>query len=126
MNELIYSSTCATYGNPEVLPITEKTPTVPINPYGKSKLFAEEAIRDYAFANPEFRAVILRYFNVFGPGQYGDSPYSTAVSAWCNAIKNGLECRSDGDGEQTRDLCYIDNIVSAKWKEVIDEHISNT
>ena len=63
VNELIYSSTCATYGNPEVLPITEKTPTVPINPYGKSKLFAEEAIRDYAFANPEFSAVILRYFN---------------------------------------------------------------
>ena len=48
VNELIYSSTCATYGNPEVLPITEKTPTVPINPYGKSKLFAEEAIRDSA------------------------------------------------------------------------------
>ena len=55
----------------------------------------------------------LRYFNVFGPGQYGDSPYSTAISAWCHAIKNGLKCRSDGDGEQSRDLCYIDNLVSA-------------
>ena len=57
--------------------------------------------------------VCLRYFNVFGPGQFGDSPYSTAVSAWCHAIKNGLECRSDGDGEQSRDMCYIDNVVHA-------------
>ena len=55
---LIYSSMCATHGNPEVLPITEKTPTLPINPYRKSELYAEDAIRDYAFANPEFTAVI--------------------------------------------------------------------
>jgi nucleoside-diphosphate-sugar epimerase len=55
----------------------------------------------------------LRYFNVFGPGQYGDSPYSTAVSAWCHALKNGSHLRSDGDGSQTRDMCYIDNAVHA-------------
>ena len=63
----------------------------------------------------------LRYFNVFGPGQYGDSPYSTAVSAWCHAIKNGLECRSDGDGEQTRDMCYVDNAVSANILAAISD-----
>ena len=51
VRKLVYSSTCATYGNPDVLPITEKTPTVPINPYGKSKLYSEDAIRDYAVAN---------------------------------------------------------------------------
>ena len=55
----------------------------------------------------------MRYFNVFGPGQYGDSPYSTAVSAWCNAIVNNSHLRSDGDGSQSRDLCYIDNVVQA-------------
>jgi UDP-glucose 4-epimerase len=55
----------------------------------------------------------LRYFNVFGPGQYGDSPYSTAVSAWCNAIKDGKTLRSDGDGSQSRDMCFVDNVVSA-------------
>ena len=57
--------------------------------------------------------ICLRYFNVFGPGQYGDSPYSTAVSAWCNSIKNSLPMRSDGDGTQSRDLCYVDNVVHA-------------
>ena len=55
----------------------------------------------------------LRYFNVFGPGQLGDSPYSTAVAAWCHAAKNGLPLRSDGDGEQTRDMCFVDNTVHA-------------
>jgi hypothetical protein len=45
-------STCATYGNPDVLPITETTPTVPINPYGKAKLAAEVVVRDFAAANP--------------------------------------------------------------------------
>ena len=57
--------------------------------------------------------VLLRYFNVFGPGQLGDSPYSTAVSAWCNAIADGRSLRSDGDGSQSRDMCYVDNVVDA-------------
>jgi UDP-N-acetylglucosamine 4-epimerase len=50
---------------------------------------------------------------VFGPNQYGDSPYSTVVSAWCHAAKNKLTCRSDGDGTQSRDMCYVDNVVDA-------------
>ena len=60
VRKLVYSSTCATYGNPEKLPITERTPTVPINPYGKAKLYAESAIKDFAAANPGFDAAILR------------------------------------------------------------------
>ena len=55
----------------------------------------------------------LRYFNVFGPNQAGDSPYSTAISAWCNAISEGTPLRSDGDGTQSRDLTYVDNVVQA-------------
>lgn len=66
VTRLVYSSTCAVYGNPAVLPITEETPPEPINPYGRSKLMAERAVRDYAAANPGFNAAILRYFNVFG------------------------------------------------------------
>lgn len=75
--QLIYSSTCATYGNPEVLPVTEETAAVPINPYGRAKLMAEGAIRDYAAANPALRAVIFRYFNVYGSdpgGALGEFP----------------------------------------------------
>ena len=60
-----------------------------------------------------FDAVSLRYFNVFGPGQFGSSAYSTAISAWCHAIKHESQLRKDGTGEQSRDLCYVDNVVDA-------------
>ena len=48
---------------------------------------------------------------MFGPNQYGDSPYSTAISAWCHAVKHGTALRKDGTGEQSRDMCYVDNVV---------------
>lgn len=129
VNELIYSSTCATYGNPEVLPITEKTPTVPINPYGKSKLFAEEAIRDYAFANPEFRAVILRYFNVFGSdpkGRLGEYPrpelrkHGRISGACFDAALGNIEHllvmgtnHATRDGTCVRDFIHVTDLIDA-------------
>ena len=55
----------------------------------------------------------LRYFNVYGPAQPGNSPYSTVVSAWCYRALENKPLRSDGDGTQTRDMVYVDDIVSA-------------
>ena len=65
------------YGNPEELPVTEATPTKPINPYGKAKLAAEDILRDYAASDSSFSALILRYFNVYGSdpdGVIGEYP----------------------------------------------------
>ena len=56
----MFSSTCATYGNPAKLPVTEETPTLPINPYGRAKLMAEQVIRDYLVAEPSLNAIIFR------------------------------------------------------------------
>ena len=67
----------------------------------------------------------MRYFNVFGPGQLGDSAYSTAVSAWCNNTKTSRPLRSDGDGTQSRDMCYIDNVVDANIKAAISKPKAN-
>lgn len=109
---IVWASSSSVYGNAEVLPIDETHLKDPKSPYAWQK----SAIEDYAKLAGKLYdqdIVCLRYFNVFGPGQYGDSPYSTAVSAWCHSIKNDLECRSDGDGEQTRDMCYVDNVVHA-------------
>jgi UDP-arabinose 4-epimerase len=64
--QLVFSSTCATYGNPAKLPVTEETPTLPINPYGRAKLMAEQVIRDYMASDPSLKAIIFRYFNVYG------------------------------------------------------------
>ena len=57
--------------------------------------------------------VALRYFNVYGPGQPGDSPYSTAISAWCHCAKNNQQLRSDGDGYQSRDMVFVDDVAAA-------------
>ena len=74
-NKMIFSSTCATYGQPEQLPITEEMPQSPINPYGASKLMVERIFRDYANAYG-LRYVVFRYFNAAGAdpdGEIGES-----------------------------------------------------
>lgn len=113
VKRIVNASSSAVYGGACTLPTKESQSTKnPKSPYAWQK----SAIEDYSricWDLYRLDVVNLRYFNVFGPGQYGDSPYSTAVSAWCHAIKNGSECRSDGDGEQSRDMCYVDNVVSA-------------
>jgi len=70
VNRLVFSSTCATYGVPESLPISERTPQAPINPYGQSKLMIEQILRDYAVAY-NFRSIALRYFNAAGCAEDG-------------------------------------------------------
>ncbi|CAN6545954.1 unnamed protein product [Malus baccata var. baccata] len=73
---LIYSSTCATYGEPEKMPITEETLQLPINPYGKAKKMAEDIILDF-HKNSDMAVMILRYFNVIGSdpeGRLGEAP----------------------------------------------------
>ncbi len=66
VKRLVFSSTCATYGEPESMPIVETMPQKPINPYGWSKLFVERVLIDYANANKDFAFAALRYFNVAG------------------------------------------------------------
>ncbi|KMZ62349.1 UDP-glucose 4-epimerase [Zostera marina] len=73
---LIYSSTCATYGEPEIMPITEETPQKPINPYGKAKKMAEDIILDFS-KKTDIAVMIMRYFNVIGSdpdGRLGEHP----------------------------------------------------
>lgn len=71
MDKIVFSSTCATYGSPEKLPIRETTPQVPINPYGKSKLMMEQMLLDFDTAH-NIRHVALRYFNACGADQDGE------------------------------------------------------
>jgi UDP-glucose 4-epimerase len=109
---LIFSSTCAVYGNSTELPTPESTIKAPQSPYGLQKWMVEEFLK---MANVLYGtdAVSLRYYNVYGPRQLGDSPYSTAISAWCNKVKLGEPLRSDGDGEQTRDMVFVEDVVRA-------------
>ncbi len=109
----VFSSSSSVYGGADVLPTPVGHVKNPKSPYAWQKSATEDLIRIFCEIYPGFDAVCLRYFNVFGPGQFGGSAYSTAISAWCHSVKNNLELRKDGTGEQSRDLCYIDNVVDA-------------
>ena len=113
VKRFIFSSSSSVYGGADLLPTPTDHPKDPKSPYAWQKSSTEDLIKIFCRTYQGFDAVSLRYFNVFGPGQFGGSAYSTAISAWCHAIKNNLPLRKDGTGEQSRDLCYIDNVVSA-------------
>jgi nucleoside-diphosphate-sugar epimerase len=107
----VFSSTCAVYGDAAV-PTDESAEKVPLSPYGLQKSYVEDYIR-IANRLHGLDAVCLRYFNVYGPRQVADSAYATAITAWCNRVKEGKPLRSDGDGEQSRDMVFVGDIVRA-------------
>ncbi len=112
IERFVFASSSACYGNVEQLPTTEDCPSNPTSPYGLQKLVVEAYGRLYSeLYGTDFAA--LRFFNVYGPGQDGSSPYSTAISAWCTKLKNNEPLRSDGDGSQSRDLVYVEDVASA-------------
>jgi len=112
VKRVVWASSSSVYGGAENMPTHEDTEKNPKSPYAWQKSAVEDIASLFCHLY-DIDIICLRYFNVFGPGQYGDSPYSTAVSAWCHALKNGLPMRSDGDGSQSRDMCYVDNAVHA-------------
>ena len=100
------------YGGADLLPTPNDYVKNPKSPYAWQKSCIEDLLAMFCCLY-DFDAISLRYFNVFGPGQFGGSAYSTAISAWCHAIKNNTLLRKDGTGEQSRDMCYVDNVVTA-------------
>jgi UDP-glucose 4-epimerase len=112
VEKFIFSSSSAIYGNSSILPTTEDSNKNPMSPYGLQKKIIEDYL--ILFNNLyNFPYISLRYFNVYGKNQIGGSAYSTAVSSWLFNIKYNLPLRSDGDGNQTRDMCHVEDVVSA-------------
>ena len=124
VNQLIFSSTAAVYGEPQENPVTELTPTLPINPYGRSKLMSEWMIQDYGLAS-SFRYVILRYFNVAGAdpgGRIGQNSKNAThlIANACNAaLKRQSEFKIFGtdfatpDGTGIRDYIHVEDLAAA-------------
>jgi nucleoside-diphosphate-sugar epimerase len=112
VKRVVFSSSCAVYGKTSVLPIPENTPLAPISPYGLSKQVGEAYGRVFQeLYGLEF--VALRFFNVFGPRQDPGSAYSGVLSLFSAALLSGTQPTVYGDGEQSRDFIYVQNVVEA-------------
>ncbi len=116
VEKVIYLSSAAVYGIPKYLPIDEEHPTKPISPYGASKLAGELALESLmkSLEKPEY--VILRLFNVYGPGQNPSSPYSGVITKFIHAVMNRKEIVIYGDGKQSRDFIHVEDVVEAVIK----------
>jgi UDP-N-acetylglucosamine/UDP-N-acetylgalactosamine 4-epimerase len=112
VKRVVFACSSSVYGDTPTLPKHELMAPMPISPYGVSKLAGER----YGFAfnrvyGLEF--VSLRYFNVFGPRQSPNSPYSGVLSLFNAAVQKGSPVTIFGDGEQSRDFTYVSNVVEA-------------
>lgn len=128
VKRVIISSSSSVYGGAKNLPTKEsENPPAPISPYALQKYIDEQYCQLFSSLYA-LDTVCLRYFNVFGPGQYGDSAYSTVISAWLENLyfpKQGKRAFIEGDGSKSRDFCYVDNVVQANIKAMEYEGLLN-
>lgn len=112
VRRLVFASSSSVYGDDPTLPKREDMATKPLSPYAASKVIGE----DYNLIFQRIyglETVILRYFNVFGPRQDPSSPYSGVISRFITFALRGDAYTIYGDGEQSRDLTYVQNVVEA-------------
>jgi nucleoside-diphosphate-sugar epimerase len=112
VRRIVNASSSSVYGNTGALPRVETQFPDPISPYAVSKLAAERYCVSFARVYG-LETVTLRYFNVFGPNQDPTSQYSAVVPRFIAAVDAGDPVPIDGDGEQSRDFTYVDNVVDA-------------
>jgi UDP-glucose 4-epimerase len=112
VKRFVLASSCAVYGDNPNLPLHEDLRPAPLSPYAITKLAGEHYCQVFhgLYGLP---TVALRFLNVFGPGQSSNSAYAAAIPKFFEAITNGHQPTVYGDGEQTRDFIYVENIVKA-------------
>jgi UDP-glucose 4-epimerase len=112
VTRVVYSSSSAVYGDTDATPRTEATEPLPRSPYAASKLAGEQYVLAFARAGV-LEGVALRYFNVFGPRQSPRSAYAAVIPNFFQAALEDRPASLYGDGRQTRDFIYVDNVVDA-------------
>jgi UDP-glucose 4-epimerase len=112
VDRIVYSGSASIYGNPSSIPINEDDHLVPLSPYAVSKLGGENYCQAF-YENYGLPVSIVRYSNVYGPGQRPDNPYCGVVSKFLVDASAGRPLSVHGDGEQTRDYTFVDDAVEA-------------
>lgn len=112
VKRVVYAASSSAYGDKSSHPKTEDMIPSPLSPYAAQKLAGEYYVKSFWHVYG-LEGVCLRYFNVFGPRQGSDSPYSGVIAKFAAEILKGNTPLIFGDGHQSRDFTYIDNVVSA-------------
>ena len=112
VKRVVYAASSSAYGDSPIMPKVETILTCPLSPYAAAKLFGEYYCSVFSGVFG-LETISLRYFNVFGPQQDPTSQYAAAIPAFVTAILKGQPPTIYGDGQQSRDFAYIDNIVEA-------------
>ncbi len=112
VRRVVFAASSAAYGETPELPKHERMVAMPLSPYAVTKLACENYLKVFASIYG-LETLNLRYFNVFGPNQVPDGAYAAAIPRFVDAALSNRAIQIYGDGEQTRDFCYVDNAVSA-------------
>jgi UDP-glucose 4-epimerase len=122
VRKIVYSSSAGIFGELKTLPIKEDHPIEPDSPYGSTKLAAEKLCLTYAKLY-EIEAICLRYFNVYGVNQRFDA-YGNAIPIFAHRALNGETITIFDDGEQTRDIINVRDVVQANYKAALNKGTS--
>jgi nucleoside-diphosphate-sugar epimerase len=112
VRRVVYAGSSSAYGDAPTLPKVETMPPAPLSPYAASKLAGEYYCRIFHSVY-NLETVCLRYFNVFGPRQDPGSQYAAVIPRFVTAALSNSSAYVYGDGKQSRDFCFIDNVVNA-------------
>ncbi len=107
-----YAASSSTYGDHEALPKVEENIGKPLSPYAVTK-YVNELYADVFAETYGFKAIGLRYFNVFGPRQNRHGAYAAVIPTWITSMIQNKEIYINGDGETSRDFCFIENVIEA-------------
>ena len=110
VRRVVYAASSSAYGDTPTLPKREDMATNPLSPYALQKLVGEQYLQLFTKLYG-LETVSIRYFNVFGPRQDPSSPYSGVIALFVSRLLAGQPATITGDGEQTRDFTYVDNVV---------------
>jgi len=112
IQRMVYAASSSTYGDHPDLPKVEETIGNPLSPYAVTKLVDELYAQVFA-RSYDFKTIGLRYFNIFGQRQDPDGAYAAVIPKWFAGLLQGEPVFINGDGETSRDFCFIDNCVQA-------------
>jgi UDP-glucose 4-epimerase len=122
VKRVIYASSSSIYGDTPTLPKHEEMPPDPLSPYALQKYIGERYCRLF-YQLYSLETIALRYFNIFGPKQDSNSLYSAVIPKFIGALLQGCAPTIFGDGEQSRDFTYIENVVQANLLAMSAEHL---